>query len=235
MAREATATRVCGASRPRAPRGIASTGSRCAAVPWRSWRRRGALSQPSARVSERQGQADREHGAVGTAPGVERRGRAARLPVELSGLGGQRPIILARWRRLHWRTGSAARSRQPTGARTCSSVGAGSWMTGPATWPAGVEGPDRSVDRPWPRQLSMAFPPGTTVEGATPKRGGEVVDFGVHHLPLPGAAPAAKNPGSLPPLPPPPVRLHDAPGTRRPPSRHGCRSRRGESAPTRLQ
>ena len=41
----------------------------------------------------------------------------------------------------------------------------------------------------------MAFPPGITVEGATPKRGGEVVDFGVHRLPLPGAAPAAKNRG----------------------------------------
>ena len=45
-----------------------------------------------------------------------------------------------------------------------------------------------------------------------------MVDFAVHHLPLPGAAPAAKIPGSLPPLPPPPVRRHDAPceaGTRR--------------------
>ncbi len=41
MAREATATKVCGASRPRARRGIASTGSRCAVAPWRSCRRRG--------------------------------------------------------------------------------------------------------------------------------------------------------------------------------------------------
>ena len=41
MAREATATRVCGASRPRARRGIASTGSRSAVAPWRSSRRRG--------------------------------------------------------------------------------------------------------------------------------------------------------------------------------------------------
>ena len=151
MVREATATRVCGASRPLARRGIASTGFPCAAAPWRSWRWRG-------------------------------------------------------------RTRSAAGSRQPTAARTCSSGDAGSWRTGPATWPAGVEGQDRSVDRPWPRQRSMAFPPGITVEGATPERGGEVVDFGVHHLPLPGAAPAAKIPGSLPPLPPPPVRRHDAPG-----------------------
>ena len=42
------------------------------------------------------------------------------------------------------------------------------------------------------------------------KRGGEVVDFGVHHLPLPGGAPAPKNPGSLPPLPPPPGVAHRA-------------------------
>ena len=45
-----------------------------------------------------------------------------------------------------------------------------------------------------------------------------MVNFGVHHLPLPGAAPAAKKRGSLPPFPPPPVRRHDAPceaGTRR--------------------
>ena len=38
-----------------------------------------------------------------------------------------------------------------------------------------------------------------------------MVDFGAHHLPLPGGAPAPKNPGSIPPLPPPPVRRHDAP------------------------
>ena len=44
-----------------------------------------------------------------------------------------------------------------------------------------------------------------------------MVNFSVHHLPLPGAAPAVKRRGSLPPLPPPPVRRHDAPceaGTR---------------------
>ena len=37
------------------------------------------------------------------------------------------------------------------------------------------------------------------------------MDFGVHHLPLPGGAPAPKIGGSLPPLPPPPVWRHDAP------------------------
>ncbi len=42
-----------------------------------------------------------------------------------------------------------------------------------------------------------------------------MVNFGVHHLPLPGGAPAPKNRGSLPPLPPRPVRRHDAPGEAR--------------------
>ena len=85
----------------------------------------------------------------------------------------------------------------------------------------------------------MAFPPGITVEGATPEGGGEVVDFGVHHLPLPGAAPAAKNPGSLPPLPPPPVRRHDAAcegvdtRCRRPTGLYPTGF--GESVPTRVQ
>ena len=49
----------------------------------------GALSQQSAGISERRGKADREHGDVGTAQGVEDRGGAARLPVELSRLGGR--------------------------------------------------------------------------------------------------------------------------------------------------
>ena len=39
-----------------------------------------------------------------------------------------------------------------------------------------------------------------------------MVDRRVDHLPLPGAAPAGKKGGSLPPLPPPPVRRADAPG-----------------------
>ena len=38
-----------------------------------------------------------------------------------------------------------------------------------------------------------------------------MVDFGVHHLPLPGGAPAPKNRGSLSPPSPPPLRRHDAP------------------------
>ena len=50
----------------------------------------GVLWQPSAGVSGRGRKANREHGDVGTAQGVERRGGAARLPVELSGLGGRR-------------------------------------------------------------------------------------------------------------------------------------------------
>ena len=127
----------------------------------------------------------------------------------LTGLFGRRSI-LARWRRQRWRTRSAAGSTPPAAARTCSSAGAGSWMTGPATWAARVESRR-------PEQRSMAFPPGITVAGATLKWGGVVVDFGVHHLPLPGGAPAPKNPGSLPPPSPPPVRRHDAPcetGTR---------------------
>ncbi len=66
-------------------------------------------------------------------------------------------------------------------------------------------GPDLGSAR-WPSRQ------GSLWRERPPKRGGKVVDFGVHHLPLPGAAPAAKNRGSLPPLPPPPVRRHDAPG-----------------------
>ena len=39
----------------------------------------------------------------------------------------------------------------------------------------------------WFQVFIWPFPPGITVEGATPKRGGKVVDFSVHHLPLPVA------------------------------------------------
>ena len=71
-----------------------------------------------------------------------------------------------------------------------------------------------------------------------PRRGGEMVDFGVHHLPLPGGAPAPKKWGSL--SPPAPLQygapLRRAGGT---PARHSlashCRSRRGEYVPTRFQ
>ena len=93
-------------------------------------------------------------------------------------------------------------------------------------------GPDLGSVR-WPSRQ------GSLWRERPPKRGGKVVDFGVHHLPLPGAAPAAKNRGSLPPLPPPPVWRHDAAcegvDTR-------CRCRRGlypigfgQSVPTRIQ
>ena len=64
------------------------------------------------------------------------------------------------------------------------------------------------------------------------------VSFCLSPFTLPGGAPAPKIGRSLPPLPPPPVRRHDAPGeagTRGAPPRHGCRSRRGESVPTRVQ
>ena len=47
-----------------------------------------------------------------------------------------------------------------------------------------------------------AFPPGITVEGATPKRGGLTVNCGVKRPTLPDGAPASKKPGSLPPLSP---------------------------------
>ena len=66
-----------------------------------------------------------------------------------------------------------------------------------------------------------------------------MVDFGVHHLPLPGAALEAKNTGSLPPLPPPPVRRHDAPcegldtQCRRPTGLYPIGF--GQSVPTRVQ
>ena len=56
-----------------------------------------------------------------------------------------------------------------------------------------------------------------------------MVDRRVDHLPLPGAAPAGKKGGSLPPLPPPPVRRHDAPcgaGTREGTGPHGALPRR---------
>ena len=103
MAREATATRVCGASRSRARRGIASTGSLCAAVPWRS----------------------------------------SRLP---------------------WRTRSAARSRQPTAARTCSSghrlprPGCGAHAPGPPRSPLG-DGPFPHPPSPGSLSGNRAAPP----------------------------------------------------------------------------
>ena len=63
MAREATATRVRGACRSRARRGIATTGSRCAVAPWRPWRRRGQSAAAVRWCFPALGQADREHGS----------------------------------------------------------------------------------------------------------------------------------------------------------------------------
>ena len=45
------------------------------------------------------------------------------------------------------------------------------------------------------KRRSMAFPPGITVEGATPETGGEMVNFGVHHLPCPVAHQRQKSGG----------------------------------------
>ena len=133
----------------------------------------------------------------------------------LTGLFGRR-IILARWRRQRWRTRSAAGSTPPAAAPTCSGAGAGSWMTGPATWPARVESRR-------PGQRSMAFPPGITVERATPKRGRQRVSGPLSTFALPRGAPAPKKWGSLSPLSPPPVRRHDAPCEARTPWRGTAR------------
>ena len=49
-------------------------------------------------------------------------------------------------------------------ARTCSSGGAGSWMTAPATWPAGVEGRSDRLIGPdlgnagWPSRQGSRLP-----------------------------------------------------------------------------
>ena len=61
------------------------------------------------------------------------------------------------------------------------------------------------------------------------------MDRRTDHLTCSDGASAPKIGGSLSPPSPPPVRRHDAPETPRPPPRHGCRSRRGESVPNRFQ
>ena len=45
------------------------------------------------------------------------------------------------------------------------------------------------------KRRSMAFPPGITVVRATPKNGGKMVNFGVHHLPAPVAHQRLKSGG----------------------------------------
>ena len=97
-------------------------------------------------------------------------------------------------------------------ARTRTWTAAAGYLAG------GSRGPDQSVDPPCPQRRSMAFPPGITVEGATPAfEGGGKVARGLATFPPARGAPAPKNRGSLPPPSPPPVRRHDAPceaGTR---------------------
>jgi len=116
-------------------------------------------------------------------------------------------------------------------APTCSSAGAGSWMTGAATWPARVESRR-------PEQHSMVFPPGITVEGATPTTGGLIARHCTRRLTLAGDAPATKIRGSLPP----PAPLSYCAPFRRTRGRHArrnlaslCRFRGAKSALSRVQ
>ena len=62
-----------------------------------------------------------------------------------------------------------------------------------------------------------------------------MVAFRVAHLPLPGGAPALKSRVALTTSSPSRRGAPDEAGTRQPPPRHGWRSRRGESVPTRVQ
>ena len=121
------------------------------------------------------------------------------------------PVLRASRLSLFTSTGQICRSivHEPTTAL-------GSWMTEPATWPARVESRR-------PEQRSIAFPPGITVEGATPKTRGGKVARGLVTFPPARGAPAPKNTGSLSPLPPPPVRRHDPPCEARTPWRGTAR------------
>ena len=76
---------------------------------------------------------------------------------------------------------------------------------------AGYKATRGDTHPPGARKGARRLPARDHCGGSAPRRGGEMVNFGVHHLPLPGGAPAPKNRGSLPPLPPPPVSRHDAP------------------------
>ena len=62
-----------------------------------------------------------------------------------------------------------------------------------------------------------------------------MVDRRVDHLPLPGAAQAAKKGGALPPPSSLPCGARGEAGTRGAPPRHACRSGCGQSVPTRVQ
>ena len=62
--------------------------------------------------------------------------------------------------------------------------------------------PGADVEVPLDDEELEAFPPGITVEGATPKTRGGRVARGLATFPPARGAPAAKMRGSLPPLPP---------------------------------
>ena len=74
--------------------------------------------------------------------------------------------------------------------------------------------------------------------GSDPKNGGEMVNYGMHHLPLPGGAPAPKNMGSLPPLALPPGAAHgrrgDTPGAALPRLSQPTRGIRANPCPMRV-
>ena len=63
----------------------------------------------------------------------------------------------------------------------------------------------------WPPGLHFDLPVGITVVRATSPQGGQRAATLAATFVLPRGAPAAKRVGSLPPLPPPPVRCHAAP------------------------
>ena len=86
-----------------------------------------ARSRQPAGVSEPARKAARRHRIVQTTQDGEDCCRAARVPVEFSGLGRpKRRTIPRRSSRRPWPMWSGTRSRQPTCARTCSIGGAGS-------------------------------------------------------------------------------------------------------------
>ena len=84
----------------------------------------------------------------------------------------------------------------------------------------------------------MAFPPGITVVRATPENGGEMVNFGVHHLPAPVAHQRRKNGGRslhfLPRQARRTGRRRDTPGTAPPRVSQPTRGIRANPRPMRI-